>query len=146
MKKLLSTMIMIVTAAVFCDSPVSAGTRHDIMSCSISVDYAHNEINRFSYDRDFDVSANAPYNEDIGTRLRFGAFSATMAVENSVPVVSIFFDRDVSAFNEVSFNAKMPLTGRVDSMAGGNEFRTSAPSSAGAHKTEYILTCKKAAK
>lgn len=141
MKKLFS--LLTIAIALSANLSTSSAASAQVISCSVSVSYAFNETPRFIYARDFDVSLETAYDEDLSSRFRFGAFNASVAFENSAPVVSIFFDRDVSAFNEVSFTTRLKIRDRVETTFGGNEFRTSAPGSAGAHKTDYKLTCKK---
>lgn len=146
---MLKLLKLLVAIAGLCFAlAANASVNNDTIACSVAVSYSLNGTERLRYDRDFVVGVNSPYDEDLSTRFRFGFFNASVVIENSTPVVSINFDRDVSVFNEVFFNASLKVRDRRngDKTSGSNQFNTSTPSTAGSHKTDYTLTCKRVLK
>ena len=142
MRKILTLITL--AAALICAS-AWAGNR-DVLDCSIQVQYSMNGQLRYQLDRDFQLSEAVPYREDLSTATRFGELSASLAFDNGVPVVKVFFDRDISVFSYVSFDADMAMHNLSDgqSQTGGYSFVTSQLNgTSGHHRTDYVLNCGK---
>lgn len=146
MKKVAKMMIVLMTLALMSVSMcVRAGT-NDVMACSVTVTNKSNDVLRFQYIRDFNVSVQQNYFEDLSTSLRQGSFAASLSYDGNVPVVTVSFDRDVSALNYAAFDVDMammnPSNGQTQK--GGNSFYMSIPSVGSTHyRTDYELTCHK---
>ena len=128
-------------------TPVMANAAQvDVMACDVQVTYSLNNVPSLSYAMSFQVAPDAPFSDDFSTATRFRFFDATMTVEDGVPVVSIVFDADVSVFNTVDFGASLKVRDRNkgETTSGNNSFFSSLPGVAGAHRTEYTLSCQRA--
>jgi hypothetical protein len=146
MSKLLKLMLVSFTAVGLAAPMATNASELDAMACSVSVDYRLNNISRLTYAKDFEVSAATPFADNFGNAFRFRFFDASMTVEAGIPVVSIVFDADVSVFNAVDFGASLKVRDESngETISGNNAFFSSVAGAAGAHRTNYTLTCKRA--
>lgn len=145
----MKTFLTILALAFALFVPVTQAGTNGVMTCSVNVQYTLNNVVKYQYARDFNVSAQTPYIEDLSTATRLGAFWSSLVYEQGIPVITVFFDRDVSTFNYVNFDTTMkmlnPSAGQKQ--VGGNTFIATVPSATGGssqkHSTEYELTCRK---
>ena len=121
----------------------TASDRPDAMNCSVTVTYALSGVPRLTYAKEFTVTTDAPFSDDFSTATRIRWFDASLALEDGTPVVSMQFDADVSTFNAVSVSASLKVKDERhgETESGSNSFYSSVPGAAGAHKTDYTLTC-----
>ena len=115
----------------------------DAMNCSVTVTYALSGVPRLAYTKDFTVTTATRFSDDFSTATRIRWFDASLALDNGTPVVAMHFDADVSPFNAVSFDASLRVKDERhgETSSGSNSFYSSVPGAAGAHKTDYALTC-----
>ena len=134
----------IAVAGLVCSFAASAADT-DAMECSVAVNFT-SSAGSLTYAKVFEVSPAAPFSDDFSTRTRFKFFDATVAIESGIPVVSIFFDADVSVFNAVSFEASLKVRDQSngETTSGNNGFYSSIPGAGGSNRTDYTLSCKRA--
>ena len=101
-------LIASVTVAGLVSSFAASAADTDAMECSVAVNFTSG-AGSLTYAKVFEVSPAAPFSDDFSTLTRFKFFDATVAIESGIPVVSIFFDADVSVFNAVSFEASLKV-------------------------------------
>lgn len=124
----------------------SSAAQNDPVACSVTVTYSLNGVVRESYQKDFVVDTATPFSDDFSTFTRFKFFDATTTKAQGTSTVNIAYFSDVSVFNSVDFSAKLSLReDRSETTEGESTFYTSVVNSgSAAHKTAYVLTCKRA--
>ena len=147
MQKKLKKSLWVSAAMCGLAAPLMANAAQvDVMACDVEITYSLNSVPSLTYVMSFQVAPDAPFSDDFSSATRFRFFDATMTVEAGDPVVSIRFDADVSVFNAVDFNASLKVRDRnkPETASGSNSFFSSLTGVAGAHRTEYTLTCQRA--
>lgn len=118
----------------------------DAMACTVSVVYKRSGTIRMTYDKSFVVAPDAPFSDDFSTATRFRFFDASVERIDGAPQVAVVFDADVDVFNAVDFGVALKVRDESngETLAGNTSFFSSVPGAAGAHRTDYTLTCRRA--